>query len=269
MTVGIGLLCDGGNRIFLTADMRASYGEVSQNDQTGKLFELPFNFCGAISGTIGWCSEVLSELHHRMGKLTEAEMSIEKLREAIQESYSRIFLLLAKEELWNGFKITVDQYLHDKQLVRSIRNHAEAALKAIEVDVDMIVGGFVGTSPVLLVANGGTIVTIRAEISPGNAVIGSGSIAALNWLNYRKQNNMCGLAHSLLHLTEAKQFAQVENTVGPLRQIVLLWAGGWKGLEGGQDFLTEIWHKYGLPQSVGLEQEQYNQSVRDTFGLKN
>jgi hypothetical protein len=52
-----------------------------------------------------------------------------------------------------------------------------------------------------------------------------------------------------------------------LRQIALLWPGGWKGLESGQDMLQEWWNKYGLPLSDGMEQEKYNQSMRDTFGL--
>jgi 20S proteasome alpha/beta subunit len=191
MTIGIGLLCDGGKRILLAADTRASYGQISQHDETGKLFELPFNFCGVIAGTIAWCSELISELHHRMGKLVESEMGAEKIREAIQESYGRIFLLLAEEKLFNGFKINMDQYLHDEHLVQDIRRSAEDALKNLEVDVDLIVGGFIGNGPFLFVVSGGTSVAIRAEISPGNAVIGSGSIAALNWLNYRKQNVHC------------------------------------------------------------------------------
>jgi hypothetical protein len=53
-----------------------------------------------------------------------------------------------------------------------------------------------------------------------------------------------------------------------LRQIALLWPGGWKGLESGQDMLQEWWNKYGLPLSDGMEQEKYNQSMRDTLGLR-
>jgi len=74
-------------------------------------------------------------------------------------------------------------------------------------------------------------------------------------------------APMLLPLTEAKQFAEVESTIGPSRQIALLWPGGWKGLESGQEMLQEGWNKYGLPLSDGMEQEKYNQSMRDTFRL--
>jgi hypothetical protein len=269
MTVGIGLLCDGGRHIHLTADMRASCGGVSQNDQTGKLFDLPFNFCGAIAGTIGWCGEVISELHWRMSKIPEAQLGAEKIREAILDSYTRIYLMLADQELRNRLKITLHQYHHDKKLVPGMRLAADELLRTIRVDVDLIVAGFIKAGPIQFVARGGTSVKIHPKVTPGNAVIGSGATAAMNWLNYRKQNYGCGLAHSLLHLTEAKQFAEVEPTVGPLRQIALLWPGGWKGLEGGDAMLQEWWNKYGLPLSDGLEQEKYNQSVRETFGLAN
>lgn len=69
MTVGIGLLCsDGkdGNRILLAADMRASYGPRSSNDQTAKLTELPRFYAAAFAGTISQCEDVIAELHHQM-----------------------------------------------------------------------------------------------------------------------------------------------------------------------------------------------------------
>jgi hypothetical protein len=267
MTVGIGLLCDGGKHILLAADMRASYGGVSQHDQTGKLFDLPFNFCGAIAGSIGWCGEVISELHWRMSKIPEAQLGAEKIRETILESYTRVYLMLADQELRYRLKITLDKYHHDNKLVSRVRLAADELLQSIRVDVDLIVAGFIKAGPIQFVARGGTSVKILPKTTPGNAVIGSGAAAAMNWLNYRKQNYSCGLAHSLFHLTEAKQFAEVEQTVGPLRQIALLWPGGLKGLEGGEALLQDWWNRYGLPLSDGMEQEKFNQSVRHTFGL--
>ena len=118
--------------------------------------------------------------------------------------------------------------------------------------------------------NDPTALVVAAEITPGNAVIGSGAMAALNWLNYRKQNIHFGLAHSLLHLTEAKQFAEVEKTIGPLRHAALLWPGGCKPLdwtEEVQELTQGWWTKYGLLLSDGLEDESYNQAVRKTFAL--
>jgi len=267
VTVCIGLVCNHGKNILLAADMRASYGSASTNDQTGKLFDLPRNFCGATSGTVSQCGDVISELYYRMEKVPDSEIAPEQVRGYIVESYHKIYVELSDQALRSDPRITLDQYWHDQTLVPDVRQRAEEVLQTLEVDVDMIVSGFHGQSPVQFVAEGGTRINVRSEISPGNAVIGSGSMAALNWLNYRKQSYALSLAHSLLHLTEAKQFAEVDWNVGPLRQIVLLWPGGFKGLEGGDELIQAWWHRYGLLLSNGLEDERHSQSMRDVFGI--
>jgi hypothetical protein len=267
MTVCLGLVCSSGKHILLAADTRGSYGSVTSNDQTAKLFHLPVKYCGAVAGTLSQCEDVISELYHRMAQISEVEIAPDQVRKCLQDSYEQIYSVLADEALWNEFKITLEDYKHDKKLVRKLRSAAREHLKSLEVDVDLIVAGFYKDSPVQLIATGGSSLKIRSEITPGNAVIGTGHIAALNWLNYRKQSIHLGLAHSLFHLTEAKQFAEVEQSVGPLRQMMLLWSGGFKPLEGGDELMQGWWNKYGLPLSDGLEYEKHNQAVRDVFRL--
>jgi len=267
MTVGIGLLCNHAKNILLCADMRASYGSASSNDQTGKLFDLPRFFCGATAGTTSQCEDVISELYHRMGQLSGDDVAPEQVRQSIVDSYHRIYIELSDQALRSDPRITMEQYLQDQTLAQQVRQRAEEVLQDIEVDVDLVVAGFRGQSPIQFVAEGGKSISVRAEVSPGNAVIGSGSMAALNWLNYRKQSYALGLAHSLLHLTEAKQFAEIDPTVGPLRQMILLWPGGFKGLEGGDQLIEGWWHRYRLLLSDGLEDEAHNQAVRETFGI--
>lgn len=270
MTVGIGLLCSNAKKILLAADMRASYGAVTSNDQTAKLTELPKFYSAVFAGTISQCEDVIAELYHRMEQITDTGIAPEQVRHAISDSYLQVYTEMAEQELRNGPRITLDQYRHDNALVPSVRQTAEKILKSIEIDVSLIVAGFYRDTPVQFVANGGVGVDVRAEITPGNAVIGSGEMAALNWLNYRKQNWTLGLAHSLLHLTEAKQFAEVEQTVGEFRQVVLLWPGGCKPLgwtSDAQEMAQGWWNKFSLPLSDQLEEEQYNEHVRKVFGL--
>ena len=267
MTVCLGLVCSSGKHILLAADTRGTYGSVTSNDTTAKLFDLPAKFCGAVAGTLSQCEDVLSELYHRMAQISDTEIAPDQVRKCILDSYEQIYSGLADEALWNDFKITLEDYKHDEKLVSKLRETAREHLKSLEVDVDLIVAGFYKDSPVQLIATGGTSLKIRSEITPGNAVIGTGNIAALNWLNYRKQNIHLGLAHSLLHLTEAKQFAEVDQNVGPFRQMMLLWSGGFKPLEGGDDLMQGWWNKYGLPLSDGLEDEKHNKAVREVFGL--
>jgi hypothetical protein len=82
--------------------MRASYGVATSNDQTAKLFDLPSKYCGAASGTISQCEDVISELYHQMAqtqKTPDAELSPEQVRKCINDSYFQIYTELASEAL--------------------------------------------------------------------------------------------------------------------------------------------------------------------------
>jgi hypothetical protein len=267
VTVGIGLVCGGGKYILLAADTRASYGTITSNDQSAKSFDLPAKYFGLIAGTLSQCEDVIAELYHRMAQLNEPQIAPEQVRRSIVDSYAKVYSEIADIELQNEFKFGLDAWKHDKQIVPSLRKRAQEHMKGVTVDVDLIVAGFYNGTPAQFVVYGGDKVTIRSEILPGNAVIGSGMDAALHWLNYRKQNCHLGLAHSLLHLTEAKQFAEVEQTVGPWRHMILLWPGNFKALNGGQEMLQGWWNRYGLPLSEALEDEKYDLEVKRTFGL--
>jgi hypothetical protein len=270
MTVCLGLVCGGGKYILLSADTRGSYGTASSNEEMAKLFPLPANYCAAVSGNGSQCTELIAEIAHRMAQIADSEIAPGQVRQCILDSYAEVYRSLADEALRRGPRITMDQYLHDKNIVTSIRNEARDAIKEVNVDAYLIVAGFYSENPVQFVVDGGTSVRITVEITPGNAVVGSGGQAALNWLNYRKQNCHFGLAHSLLHLTEAKQFAEVEPSVGSLRQIVLLRSGRREALDWNEDaqhLLQGWWKEYGLPLSDALDDGQYNKVVCDTFGI--
>jgi hypothetical protein len=267
MTIGIGLLCEDGKQILLSADTRGSYGGVTSNDQTAKLFELPGGFCGSIAGIVSQCQDVINELYDRINAIPKKKRRPEAIRECIREVYYRIFMELADEHLRNDPKITFNQYQCDKTLAPQIRDYARRILKALEVDVHLIVAGFCEATPALLVANGGASVTIRVETTPGNATIGTGGDAALYWLNYRQQNLRLGLARSLFHLTEAKQFAELEGTVGPFRHTVLVSANGVTKIEGEDALVQGWWNRYGLPSSLGLDDEDHSRELRKLLGI--
>jgi uncharacterized protein (UPF0147 family) len=126
--------------------MRASYGGATTNDQTGKLFDLPYNFCGAISGTISQCEDVVSELYHRMKQISDSQIAPEQVRQCIVDSYYKVYVELSDQALRSDPRITMDQYWHDQSLVPNVRQRAEEVLQSLEVDVDMIVAGFHGQS---------------------------------------------------------------------------------------------------------------------------
>ena len=274
MTICIGLVCASGKYILLAADTRGSYGNVTSNEQMAKTFDLPANYCGLIAGAGDYCADVIAELYHRMSQLPGPEIAHEGVRRCIRDSYHTVFMERAEEAMLGGPKITLDQYYHDQNLLPAIRDEAERAIRSLEIEGALIVAGFYNGQPVQFIAEPKypetTALSIRSEITPGNAVIGSGASAATFWLNYRKQNIHLGLAHSLLHLTEAKQFAETEQTVGSMRQTIVLWPGGHKALNWAPEYQSLVqcwWHKYGLPLSDGLEDESCNKAVRELFAL--
>jgi hypothetical protein len=273
MTISIGLVCAGGKYILLAADTRGSYGTVSSNDQMAKIYDLPKKYCAAIAGEGSYCEDVISELYHRMDQIPDSEAAPEQVRKCIRDSYDKIGIESADEALRGALRITMERYLTDQKLAPKIRGEAKAILDSITIEGSLIVVGFYKDQPVQFVAepsvDSGSL-TVRIEITPGNALIGSGSFAAMNWLNYRKQNIHRGLAHSVLHLTEAKQFAEVEQTVGTFRQMVLLWPGNCQSLDwnpGAQNLVTTWWHRYGLPLSDGMEAPKHDGDFLNIFGL--
>ena len=95
MTIGIGLLCQGGKCILMGADKRGTYEyAATSNDECGKLFDLPFGFCGAIAGTVSYAEAVISELHHRMGSLAENARSVEFIKRELVSALQHSFLPL-------------------------------------------------------------------------------------------------------------------------------------------------------------------------------
>jgi hypothetical protein len=209
-----------------------------------------------------------------MAQISDSEAAPEQVRKCIRDSYDKVGNESADEALRGGLRITMERYLTDQSLAPKIREEAQAILNSITIQGSLIVVGFYRGQPVQFVAEPGVdsgSLTVRIEITPGNALIGSGSFAAMNWLNYRKQNIHCGLAHSVLHLTEAKQFAEVEQTVGSFRQMVLLWPGNCQSLDwnpGAQNLVTTWWHKYGLPLSDGMEAQERDREFLDIFGIR-
>src|SRR5258708_3456794 len=131
MTVCLGLVCSSGKHILLAADTRGSYGSVTTNDQTAKLFDLPVKYCGAVAGALSQCEDVISELYHRMAQVSDVEIAPDQVRKCLQDSYEQIYSVLADQALWNGFKITMEEYKHDKKLVPKLRAAAREHLRSV------------------------------------------------------------------------------------------------------------------------------------------
>jgi hypothetical protein len=266
MTVGIGLLCEGGKYILLGSDTRASYGTASRNDEAGKLFDLPHGFYVAISGEISYCEMVVSELYERMSKLGQEQQSVEFVRNEIVRSQLHIWRPICDAKLIESHGLTLDQYHHDASLVDDVRRRAEQVIADLKLPVQLIIAGFHRGTPILLVSD--QCGSVCEEVSPGIAVIGSGGFLALHWLNYRGQNLRLSLQRSFFHLCEAKQFAEFDLYVGPTTNyLALSHEGRVFKLEGQDALLQNWWNRFGARPTDDLDKEEDRKRFMDAFEI--
>jgi hypothetical protein len=214
MTIAIGLLCNQGNNILLAADGLISYEVESSNQGGGKLYKSKHDICVAVANDVSWSHIVASEFIERIDLLDLADPAYrDKVKMALQHAANYAFRWW-REEILRNVNLTLDEYLHDAGLSKTKRDEADFVLteaKNTGLPIEMIVVGYSQHHSIFFYTNG---LQIREESSPGNFVAGSGGTAALNWLNYRRQNVHLPWEVSYYHLLEALHFSEVSRPVG-------------------------------------------------------
>src|SRR5579862_517478 len=71
LTIGIGVLCDGGETAILASDMRISYNDTAApSDRGGKQYDFPpFTLAAAVAGTISVNAAVASEMAYQLAAI--------------------------------------------------------------------------------------------------------------------------------------------------------------------------------------------------------
>jgi hypothetical protein len=222
VTLGIGVICEGGKYVVLASDTRASYGDpdasgIAPNDRIGKQWDFhPFKLVASVAGQLGTAHNVVSQLTIELEKLVTLQESgttlcREHIENAIDEarihetgrrynSASRLY-----------FHVTLQQLLRGKLNHGTIDKYAWTEMKKIvfglPLPVEMIIGGFLADEPILMKASGKR--HTETDSDPPVFVIGSkGSGLAMEHLNKRGQHIFSGLAQSLLHIHEAAEIAR-------------------------------------------------------------
>jgi hypothetical protein len=225
MTSIIGMLSDADpikttGTLLLSADELISYGTVSSNRNGSKIFDLPEGFYGAIADDISRCHQVISFLHHRMNVLGVKKgqpNSVDLVKKALADSgdYVRAWI---RREICAEYGVSEDEFLHDPML--SERDQIRENLRSAALETQIIIIGFgPRNSPVLFFMDG---INVQEQTNPGFFCGGSGSTAALNWLNFRGQNSFMGIQRSYYHLREAQAFAQLSRFVGNTTVTIML-----------------------------------------------
>ncbi len=235
MTIVIGLMADSrqlpdpaipaSSYLLLCADTQATYAAaqgvpLTSHPSQGKVYELPHGFYAAFCDDYHWSHLIASELH---GRLLNVDMNSNAVRDLIKveikESFDYAFTWFRQEVLKQEAGITVEEYLHDKKLVRSLRKRGDDALygAAEKIPAELIIAGQTYRGPLLLKANGHTI-----RESTQFFVSGGPQESAIGWLKLRDQRSNMSVPRSLFHLVEAKRFAQLDPTVGRTTHFVII-----------------------------------------------
>jgi len=229
MTAIIGLACDCNHtsqtgNIILCADQLISYSSggipISSNAHGSKMFDLPCGFFVAIADDISRSHQVVSFLYNRMLELgisPDSKDATDKVKLALANTadYVRVWI---RKEICASYGVSENEFLHDKKLAK--RETIRSDLREAVLSTELIVGGFGSKSSLVLFYT--NCVDIQEQSSPGVFCGGSGSIAALNWLNFRGQNCFMSTQRSYFHAREAMHFAELSRAVGPTCYTVLL-----------------------------------------------
>ena len=233
VTIGIGVLCDGGETAILASDMRVTYGSspVSPNDSAGKQYDFPpYLLAATIAGRASINQSVISVIADELSRLLAARQKqpdgvfvsdhvrhivnfarkreLRKLQDCAMESE-----LGTNLHNWQSGKLPNDCKM-DALALRWGLTILARVKQEFGSQVGLIVVGFADNGIVFLRAVGAE--PIEDTAAPECYVIGSGSVAAMEVLTKRKQHVDTTLARSLLHVYEALKAARHSvKTVGP------------------------------------------------------
>jgi hypothetical protein len=261
MTIGIGVLCDGGETIVLASDMRTSYKRsAAPSDRGGKQYDFPpLTIAATVAGQISVCGAVASQMAYDLASLLAAKRKYPDELIVAQHvhrilNYARRKQLRAAQEcaMEAELGVSLNAWLSGKlpnaeRLDQLALRAGLSVLRRVKEDLygklAVIVGGFVENGIVFLRAVGAE--PIEEASSPPVFVIGTGSRHAMDAMSRRGQNTDCTLARSLLHVYEALREARLgeRDTVGPAAAYVVL-----RAQEGMMRFpaecpLVKDWYK--------------------------
>jgi hypothetical protein len=233
VTIGIGVLCDGGKTAILASDVRVTYrgANLPPTDAAGKQYDFaPFLLAAAVAGEPKVCHPVISEITEWLRKVMVIKNKHPELPFVLEEVH-RIIEYSRKKELrrlqgcameaklgvslaeWQAGKLPNADNL-DPMALRWGLSVLEDVRNGLKSSLGLILVGFVDTGIVFFRAQGAE--PLEDAATPEFHVIGSGSEAALEVLIRREQNIFASTARSLLHVYEALKAARKqEKTVGP------------------------------------------------------
>jgi hypothetical protein len=266
VTVGAAILCDGGKTILLSCDQRASFGNPASvvNDSCGKLFSVvDGKLYGIIAGDINTCQMIDGYLAENMK--TVSVIGQDTVKDAMQNARTQVCKVLSDERLRSELLISLNQFHTDKTLSLHVRRAAQKIIKSTVPEAALIVVGFEGTGGVALsfLRNEDVLETT----TPGFHLIGSGSMLAQCWLNFRKQHVHMSAARSYWHLREAMLFSALDPHVSTDSTCIALRPGGVFQLECATEYVNKNSKTFYVRSTELLDGKDWADEFKTAFGI--
>ncbi len=222
MTIAIAAMCGNthasqrGNIIVCT-DTLISWGNHTSNTSGTKLYDLPHGFFATTASDVSRCRQFCGYLYAQLAKFEASdEAFVELVRLAIEDANQEFRASQLLTHLAT-FPVTKAEFLTDPDLV--FRQQIIDEWRALSPEIDVIICGFSGGSPMIVRTDGRHI---QECMVPGFACSGSGESAALDWLNFRKQHGAMSVQRTYYHVREAHDYASLSIGVGELCNMLLL-----------------------------------------------
>jgi hypothetical protein len=185
VTVGIGVLCNGGDMAIIASDLRTSFprSNICPNDDTGKTwdFNIPIPLIAAVAGTLGDCATVVSELNRLLREhAKKGEIFTENVENAVRDARLKGWARCVDWAIRMSYGITLKQWQTGKvpggKIDQFIHDSVTKLIDAQPFNVELLLAGYSSRGNILFY-KGSRKTPIEPGVAPGVLVIGSGG----NW----------------------------------------------------------------------------------------
>lgn len=255
MTVGIGVCCQGGQCVIMTADGKGSFADPSlpSHERLGKQYDLPFGLYANIAGDARQCNGVINRMGTAIDSLRlDASPRLDVIQEAIEASRFAESRELADGQLKKLLKITLKEW-QEKPSASSVYRRGKRIISGTGLSVELLVGGIIRGSGVVIQFSG-------EEMTSADPIgcIGTGGDAAFVKLMERSQNVHMSLPRTLLHVAEAMREARLKNpkTVGDAADYVVITEKQIRRMPSSHAVLQVMLGKYADKDSAEIDRNE-------------
>ncbi len=217
MTVGIGVLCEGGKAAVIAADRLLTVGAIVHEGDTRKLIKLSDTVCVTCTGNMHEVRIVLDAVDRRGVLLDAAVERIQTGRSALRRSQ-------LDELIRRRIGVGIDEFASKAGATPSaIYNSLYTDISQFKLSLEFLIVGVDGKAAKIIRVDDSTEPVGHDAV--GFAAIGSGGNLAYGALAAAEHTKIYSVTESLLSVTGAKVAAEMNPNVGRTTDIAIVGVG--------------------------------------------